>query len=207
VAAVFWVQRWLPGTVNESNVVFNKKTGLFQVASLDGQWVNYATFAAGATTAENGVCVSGCKGAEIESANAAWLSSMIVGGTLDQMMSFMVNRDTPIHGVLLGNSAIGRMGEMISGPLDFWNDRWAGPAGMGPPQGQGDWTAMVHDYNLNTNGIKIGSYFNPTISPETAKALIQSNSNLIRNAGGIQGVKMGLFFGAVNAFQWTARTY
>ena len=61
---------------------------------------------------------------------------------------------------------------------------------------------MVHDYNYDTNGIKISTYFNPTISPATAKALIQSNNNLIRNAGGIQSIKTGLFFGAVNAFQW-----
>jgi hypothetical protein len=75
-------------------------------------------------------------------------------------------------------------------------------AGMGVPHGQGDWTAMVHDYNFSTNGIKIGSYFNPFISRATAKALIQSNSKLIRNPGGFQSLKMGLFFGAVNAFQW-----
>ena len=93
---------------------------------------------------------------------------------------------------------------MISGPLDFWNDRWAGPAGMGPPQGRGDWSAMLHDYNFDTNRITIGTYFNPTISKATAKALIQSNRNLIRNAGGVQGVKMGIFFGVVNVFQWAA---
>jgi RHS repeat-associated protein len=196
---------WVPGTVDQKNIVYNKKTGLYQVASLDGQSVNYATFAAGATTAENGSCISGCKGAEIQSANASWLSSMIVGGSLDQMMGFMVGRTDAIHGVLFNGPAIGRIGEqMISGPLDFWNDRWAGPAGMGPPQGQGDWTAMVHDYNFDTNGIRISSYFNPAISKETAKALIQSNSNLIRNAGGVQGAKMGLFFGVVNAFQWVS---
>ncbi|HEY6249730.1 MAG TPA: hypothetical protein VI685_07195 [Candidatus Angelobacter sp.] len=52
---------------------------------------------------------------------------------------------------------------MLSGPLDFWNDQWAGRGGMGVPQGQGDWTAMVHDYNLNMNKITIRSYFNPTL--------------------------------------------
>jgi len=41
----------------------------------------------------------------------------------------------------------------------------------------------------------------------TAKALIQSNNNLITNAGGIQGVKMGLFFGIVDAFQWVAHAF
>jgi hypothetical protein len=48
----------------------------------------------------------------------------------------------------------------------------------------------------------MGSYFNPTLSMATSKALIQSNSNLMRNAGGIQGAKMKLFFGVTNAFQW-----
>lgn len=100
------------------------------------------------------------------------------------------------------------MGEqMLSGPLDFRNDHWAGPSGMGSPGGQGDWAAMVHDYNYGTNGIKISSYFNFTLSPATSKALIQSNSVLIRNAGGVQAGKMGLFFGAVNAFQWYANSW
>ena len=84
---------------------------------------------------------------------------------------------------------------------------------MGPPGGQGDWAASVHDYNFSTNGpstgqgITIGMYFNPTLSPATSKALIQSNSNLIRNAGGIQSVKMGVFFGVVNAFQWYSSSW
>ena len=30
---------------------------------------------------------------------------------------------------------------------------------------------------------------------------------LPRNAGGIQGAKMGLFFGVVNAFQWYANSW
>jgi hypothetical protein len=60
----------------------------------------------------------------------------------------------------------------------------------------------MHDYNFNANGhIGIGDYFNPTLSPATARALIQSNNNLIGHAGGVQSVKMGLFFGVVNAFQ------
>lgn len=76
---------------------------------------------------------------------------------------------------------------------------------MGPPGGQGDWAASVHDYNFNTNNITIqntGHYFGFNLSQATRKALIQSNNNLIRNAGGVQGGKMGLFFGAVNTFQW-----
>jgi hypothetical protein len=69
-------------------------------------------------------------------------------------------------------------------------------------------SAARHDYNFNTNGpITISNYFNPTLSPATSKALIQSNSNLIRNAGGVQGVKMGMFFGVVNAFQWYANSW
>jgi hypothetical protein len=50
-------------------------------------------------------------------------------------------------------------------------------------------------------------YFNPTLSPAVSKALIQSNSNLIRNAGGVQGAKMGMFFGVVNAFQWYSNSW
>jgi RHS repeat-associated protein len=192
---------WLPGTVVSAN--FNKKTGRFQAGSNDGTNVYYSSYAFGTTTAEDGSCVNGCTGFEISSASTDWLSSMIVGGNLDQMIAFMVGRDKPIHGVLFGDSMIGSIGEQIlSGPLDFWNDRWAGPAGMGPPQGRGDWAAMVHDYNFNTNKITIGTYFNPSISKATARALIQSNNNLIRNAGGVQAAKMAMAFGVVNAFQW-----
>ena len=32
------------------------------------------------------------------------------------------------------------------------------------------------------------------------RGLMQSNNQLIRNAGGVQGAKMGTFFGVVNAF-------
>ncbi len=68
-------------------------------------------------------------------------------------------------------------------------DHWAGPGGMGPPGGRGDSAASVHDYNFSTNDIKIGSYFNPTLSHATSKALIKSNNTLMRNAGGIQSLK------------------
>jgi hypothetical protein len=50
-------------------------------------------------------------------------------------------------------------------------------------------------------------YFNPFISRATAHAVIQSNNKLIRNAGGFQSAKMGLFFGAMNAFQWVAHGF
>ena len=86
-------------------------------------------------------------------------------------------------------------------------DNWAGPGGMGPPGGRGDWAAAVHDYNFETNHIKIGSYFNPFLSPATSRALIKSNNTLMRNAGGIQSLKMGLFFGPVNALQWYANSW
>jgi len=56
-------------------------------------------------------------------------------------------------------------------------------------------------------GITIGMYFNPTLSLATSRALIQTDNQLIRHAGGIQGVKMGLFFGVVNAFQWYANSW
>jgi hypothetical protein len=74
--------------------------------------------------------------------------------------------------------------------------------GMRQTRGRGDWAASVHDYNFSTKRITMGSYFNPTLSVASSKALIQSNNKLIRNAGGIQGIKMGLFFGVTNAAQW-----
>ena len=50
--------------------------------------------------------------------------------------------------------------------------------------------------------------YNPAIPPATARALIQSNNVLIRSAGGgPQAVKMGLFFGAVNAFQFYVQSW
>ena len=90
---------------------------------------------------------------------------------------------------------------IVAGPLDPSADHWAGPDGDGPPGGRGDWAASVHDYNFTTNGIKAGMMFNPRLDPAVSKALIQSNNALVRSAGGIQGVKMGLFFGVVNVFQ------
>jgi RHS repeat-associated protein len=155
---------WVPGKVNygeNGSANYNQDTGMFQVASNDGKNVYYSTFAAGATTNEAGKCVGGnCNGADIQHADASWLSGM-AGGNIDQMMHFMVNRDTPIHGVLLNNSA-GAIGEQIlSGPLAFWNNHWAGPGRMGAPHGRGDWAAMAHDFNFDRNGITIGSYFDP----------------------------------------------
>lgn len=192
---------WVPGNVNESNVYYNEKNEMFQVASNDGENIYYSTFASGAITRENGTCITGCAGADIQHANAAWLSSMIVKGNLDQMMHFMVKRMDAIHGILFRNWFGALMERVLSGGLDPRDNNWAGPSGMGPPQTQSDWGAMVHDYNFEVNDIHISSYFNPSISKATAKALIQSNKNLIRNARGIQKIKFGLVFGIVNAFQ------
>ncbi len=190
---------WVPGTVKEEDVRYNDDTGMFQVASKDDKNVYYSNFREGAITNEAGNCVAGnCKGADIQHADRAWLSSM-VGGTLDQMMTFMANRVEPLGGGILNRLA--------SGPLAFWNNHWAGPGGMGPPHGRGDWTAMAHDFDFDRNGITIGSYFDPHISPATARALIQSNHILMRNAGGVQGAKMGMVFGVVNAFQFYVQSF
>jgi hypothetical protein len=202
---------WAPGYVNESWAHFNGNTNLFQVGSINGTGsgatVDYTMFAAGATTQFNGdetACTSGCAG--FSYANADWLSGQLVGnsvgGGLSGYIQFLTRREEPLHG--------GMLNKLVSGPLNPSQDNWAGPGGMGPPGGQGDWAASVHDYNFNTNGITIqntGHYFGLHVSPETAKALIQSNSQLIRNAGGVQGAKMGAFFGVVNAFQWYASSW
>jgi hypothetical protein len=201
---------WVPGYVDENWVHFNQNTNMYQVGSIDGAGkdatVDYANFAAGALTDANGSCTSGCGGYGFASANANWLQGQLVGssmtGGLDGYIQFLTGREEPLGGGLLNR--------LVSGPLDPSTDHWAGPGGMGPPGGQGDWAASVHDYNFSQNGpspgqgITIGMYFNPNISAATAKALIQSNNTLIRNAGGVESVKMGLFFGVVNAFQWAA---
>jgi len=191
---------WVPGTVKDGDAIYNPDTAMFQVASKDDKNVYYSNYRPGAITNESGKCVSGnCKGADIQHADQAWLSSMIVGSNLDQAMTFMANRVEP-----LGGGVVNQIG---SGPLAFWNNHWAGPGGMGPPHGKGDWSAMIHDFNFSTNGITIGSYFDPHISPATAKALIQSNNILMRNAGGVEGAKMGMVFGVVNAFQFYVQSW
>ncbi len=84
--------------------------------------------------------------------------------------------------------------KLLSGPLDPNDDHSAAPGGMGPPGGQGDWAASVHDYSFFSHDITIqntGHYFGLHVSPETAKALIQSNNTLIRNAGGVRGSRWG----------------
>jgi len=196
----------MPGHVSEDHTAFNSNTGLFQVTSYDGEKIRYAKFGAGARLEANGDCSSGCGGYVFATADASWLSSMIVGGTLDQLMTFLVNQDIGIHGIF-GPSDPGTGMQILSGPLKFWNDRWAGPDGMGAPSGRGDWAAIVHDYNYDTNHVTVSMYFNPFISRASSRAIVQSNNKLIRNAGGLQGVKMGLVFGTVNAFQWVAHGF
>jgi hypothetical protein len=190
----------VPGDINKDDIGAYQGSGgniMFQVTTNTGGNFYYSTFASGAQTDENGVGPN----ASIAHASTDWLSSQIVGGSLDQLMSFAANRMRPRSG--------GDLMALLAGPGFSLNapDNWAGPGGMGTPRGQGDWAAMVHDYNFNTNGITIGSYFNPFISRATAKALIQSDNNLIGHAGGAQAAKMGMFFGVVNAFQWLTHPF
>jgi hypothetical protein len=109
------------------------------------------------------------------------------------MIHFMVNRVDPLKGGLLNRLA--------SGPLAFWNNHWAGPAGMGPPHGRGDWTAMAHDDAFRISDIGIGDYFDRSMPAEKSSALIRANHMLIKNAAGVQAVKMGIAFGIIDAFQ------
>jgi hypothetical protein len=198
---------WAPGYVDENWATFNQTTQMFQVGSVDGTGSNatidYTNFAAGAQTNDNGNCLSGCSGYGFASANANWLQSQLVGnsmlGGLDGYIQFLTGRQTPLQGGLLM--------QLAAGPLDPSTDHWAGPGGMGPPGGRGDWAASVHDYNFMTNDIKVSSYFNPTLKLATANALIKSNNTLMRNAGGVQSVKMFLFFGPSNALQWYANSW
>jgi hypothetical protein len=191
----------MPGYVSEDHTAYNRSTGQFQVASYDDGKVHFAKFAADARLDANGNCSTGCAGYVFATADASWLSSMIVGGNLDQLMTFLVNQDIGIHGIF-GPSDPPTAIQILSGPLQFWNDHWAGPDGMGAPSGRGDWAAIVHDYNYDTNHVTVSMYFNPFISRASARAIVRSNNKLIRNSGGFQGVKMGLFFGTMNSFQW-----
>jgi RHS repeat-associated protein len=189
---------WVPGKVKESNVVYNDKTGLLQVASTDQGDVYYSNFAEGAQTNDQGEG----DGVDISHADASWLESMFVGGNLDQMMSFMVERTDPVRG--------GGVMNLLAGPGLSPNapNNWAGPGGRGTPQSHGDWDSMDHDYNFDVNKITIlGTYLNPLISRATARAFIQSDINLIVNAGGVQGVKMGIFFAPFMTFQWLTHPY
>lgn len=164
-------------------------------------------FGAGAQTQFNSnetACTSGCAGFSL--ANANWLQGQLVvnsvAGGLNGYIQFLTGREEPLHG--------GFWNQLASGPLDPSTNHWAGPGGFGPPGSKNDWAASMHDYNFNTNGITIqntGHYFGLHVSPATAKALIQSNYQLMRNTSGVQGAKMKGFFGVVNAFQWYASSW
>ena len=195
---------WVPGDINANDVgIYRSSDGnpMFQVTTNTGGNVYYSTFASGAQADEDGTCLNGCQGASIAHAPTDWLQSQIAGGSIDGLMSFAANRMQPRGG--------GDLMALFAGPGFSLNapDNWAGPGGMGTPQGQGDWAAMAHDYNFFTNNITIGTYFNPFVSRATAKALIQSDNYLIGHAGGAQAVKMGVFFGVVNAFQWLTHPF
>jgi RHS repeat-associated protein len=194
---------WLSGYVDEDWAHYNKTAKAFEAASEDGGQVNFAQFQAGAQTNDSGGCLSGCGSYGFASTSADFLTGQLVGNSrptdgsdpLDGLLTFMTKRDQAVTDFWKG----------VAGPING-KDNWAGPGGMGPPQGTGDWRAAVHDYNFNTNGITIGSYFNPHLSPATSRALIQSNNNLMRT-GGVQGAKEKLTFGVINAFQWYADSW
>ena len=196
----------VPGYVSEDHAAYNSNTGQFQAVSFDGGNIHFAKFSAGAETDANGNCRKRCGGYVFASVKASLLSSMIVGGTLDQMMTFLVHEHVGIHGAL-GPSDPGTAMQIVCGPFQFWKDHWAGPDGMGAPSGRGDWASIVHDYNYDTNNVTVSMYFNPFISKATAHAIVQSNNKLIRNAGGFQGAKMGFFFGMMSGFQWVAHGF
>ncbi|MGD0892980.1 MAG: RHS repeat-associated core domain-containing protein [Terracidiphilus sp.] len=193
---------WLPGYVNENWVHYNDDTQMWQVASDDGtgkdETISYSMFAEGAVTRDDGFCTSGCSGADFSQANANWLNGQLKSDGIPGMsayLHFLTSREEVVKDGIVKD---------LSAPLDVSSDHWAGPGGMGPPGGKGDWAASVHDYSFQSYGITIqntGHYFGLHLSPATANALIRSNNTLIRNAGGVQAVKMGLFFGVVNAFQ------
>jgi RHS repeat-associated protein len=196
---------WVPGYAAENWAHFNNNTGQFQVGSINGSGssatVDYTTFGAGAQTQFNGdesACLSGCSGFGL--ANADWLQSQLVGnsaaGGLDGYIHFLTGRELQLS----------TFSQIAYGPLDYSMNNWAGPGGFGVPSGEGDWRASMHDYNFNTNGITIGSYFNPSLSPATSRALIQSN-NYLMQTGGYQGTKEKIFFGVVNAFQWASHLF
>lgn len=145
---------WVPGYVDESWVSWNKKTGQYQVASIDAagsyagsgvfdSTIDYATFKAGATTDENGKCLSGCKGYGFASASTDWLESQFVGRSgLNGYLGFLAGRDQQLS----------LFSQIAYGGLASWKNHWAGPGGMGAPGGRGDWAASVHDFNFDQNG-------------------------------------------------------
>ena len=195
---------WLSGYVDENWVHYNKTAKAFEAASEDAGQVNFAQFQAGAQTNDSGGCLGGCGSYGFASTSADFLTGQLVGNSrptdgsdpLEGLLTFMTKRDQAVTDFWKG----------VAGPLNG-KDNWAGPGGMGPPTGTGDWRAAVHDYNFDSNGhISIGMYFNPTLSPATSKALIQINQQLMKT-GGFQGAKEKVVFGIVNAFQWYSNSW
>lgn len=124
----------MPGTVNADALAYNTVTNLFQAVSNDGQNVYFETFTAGAQTDASGNANPNLSGgfAIAKSAPTDSLASQIIGkGTLDGLPSFMAQRTETLH--LLGSQALA---QLISGPLNFTNDNWAGPGGAGHRSGK-----------------------------------------------------------------------
>jgi len=198
---------WLSGYVDEGWAHFNNTNGMFEAAAEDdnGQ-VNFAQFQAGAQTDDSGNCLSSCGSYGFASASGDFLTGQLVGNSkstdgsdpLDGLLTFMTSRDKAVSGFW----------KAVAGPNDGSNDNWAGPNGMGPPGGPGDWRAAVHDYNWDktTNNLGMGSLLNPTLSLAKSEALIQSNQQLM-STGGWQGFKFKMIFGPVNVFQWFVNSW
>lgn len=191
---------WVPGYANENWAHFNQNTGQFQVASLNNNGsltANYTTFGAGDRLSWSGdetIC-GNCSG--FSQTGAQGLADQLVGNsTIGGYLSFLAGRELQLS----------TFSQIAYGPLDYTKNNWAGPGGFGAPSGEGDWRASVHDYNFYSNGITINSYFNPSLSPATSRALIQSN-NFLMQTGGYQGAKEKIFFGVVNAFQWATHLF
>lgn len=194
----------MSGYVDEDWAHYNKKAKAFEAASEDGGQVNFAQFQANAQTDDSGDCLSGCSDYGFASASADWLTGQLRGNSiptdgsdpLGGLLTFMAGRDKSVNDFW----------KVVAGPLDPSKDNWAGPNGMGPPSGTGDWRAALHDYNYSTNGPTMGSNLNPTLSLATSKALIQTNWQLMQT-GGVQGAKEKFIFGIFNTFQWYADSW
>jgi RHS repeat-associated protein len=124
---------WVPGDVNQDNIgAYRGSDGNinFQATTNTGGNVYYSSFVSGAQTDANGVG----PGASIAHTSADWLSSQLVGGSLDQLMSFAARRMEPRGG--------GGMMALLAGPgfSPDAPDNWAGPGGMGTRRLGGDGT-------------------------------------------------------------------
>jgi hypothetical protein len=153
------------------------------VGSFDRDNIYYARFAEGAKAED----------VELKHQDIGQFKGTIVGeGTLFDKVAFMTSRE----------KEFGLFFKILAGPLNPMKDNWAGPGGSGPPLGKGNWSAMGHDFNWNTNGITFWKALNPFISKDKSDLVIQSNKKLILNAGfGYQAFKFGLIFGTENVLQ------